>query len=112
MTDQQHTSNDLVTEGFGTYNAIAVSFEDDRNAYNALTLLKELDSQQRVGVREAVVVRGEDGQVIEQDRIESTFLPGTAGGAHRPADRDHRRAARSVDRRGQRALRRLAVRPL
>ena len=80
MTDQQHTSNDLVTEGFGTYNAIAVSFEDDRNAYNALTLLKELDSQQRVGVREAVVVRGEDGQVIEQDRIESTFLPGTAGG--------------------------------
>jgi hypothetical protein len=35
MTDQQHTSNDLVTEGFGTYNAIAVSFEDDRNAYNA-----------------------------------------------------------------------------
>jgi uncharacterized membrane protein len=81
MTDQQHTSNDLVTEGFGTYNAIAVSFEDDRNAYNALTLLKELDSQQRVGVREAVVVvRGEDGQVIEKDRIESTFLPGTAGG--------------------------------
>lgn len=80
MTDQQHTSNDLVTEGFGTYNAIAVSFEDDGNAYNALTLLKELDSQQRVGVREAVVVRGEDGQVIEQDRIESTLLPGTAGG--------------------------------
>jgi uncharacterized membrane protein len=33
-----------------------------------------------VGVREAVVVRGEDGQVIEKDRIESTFLPGTAGG--------------------------------
>jgi uncharacterized membrane protein len=80
MTDQQHTSNDLVTEGFGTYNAIAVSFEDDRNAYNAMALLKELDSQQRVGVREAVVVWGEDGQVIEKDRIESTFLPGTAGG--------------------------------
>jgi hypothetical protein len=27
-----------VTEGFGTYNAIAVAFEGDRNAYNALTV--------------------------------------------------------------------------
>jgi uncharacterized membrane protein len=65
----------------GSYNVIAVSFEDDRKAYDALTLLKELDSQQQVAVGEAVaVVRQEDGQVIEKDRIESKFLPGTTGG--------------------------------
>ncbi len=42
-------------------------------------LLKELDSQRRVGVEDAVVVvRDEHG--VEQDRIESTFLPATTGG--------------------------------
>jgi uncharacterized membrane protein len=80
VTDQQHTSNDLVTRGSHVQRDRRL-LRDDRNAYNALTLLKELDSQQRLEVREAVVVvRGEDGQVIEKDRIESTFLPGTAGG--------------------------------
>jgi nucleotide-binding universal stress UspA family protein/uncharacterized membrane protein len=80
MTDQ-HTSNTLVTEGSAGYSVIAVSFEDDSNAYNALTLLKELDSQQRVGVQEAaVVVRTDDGQVVEKDRIGSEFLAGTASG--------------------------------
>ena len=65
----------------GASSAIAVSFEDDRNAYNALTSLKELDSHKRVGVREAVVVvRGEDGHVVEMDSVESMFLPHTAGG--------------------------------
>ena len=60
---------------------IAVSFEDDSNAYNALTLLKELDSQQRVGVEEAaVVLRRDDGQVVEKDRISSSFAVGTASG--------------------------------
>ena len=34
----------------------AVLFEDERNAYNALTALEELDAQQRVRVQEAVVV--------------------------------------------------------
>jgi uncharacterized membrane protein len=81
MTDQQTPHNTLVTEGSGAYSVIAVSFEDDRNAYNALTLLKELDSQQRVGVQEAVVVeRANDGQVIEKDRVASMDLPATAGG--------------------------------
>jgi uncharacterized membrane protein len=66
MTDQ-HTPNTLVTEGAGRYSVIAIAFEDDSNAYNALTLLKELDTQQRVGVREAaVVVRRDDGQVVEK----------------------------------------------
>ena len=63
------------------HSVIAVSFDDDSSAYNALTLLKELDSQRRVGVEEAVVVvRGEDGHLVEKDRIESTFLPATTGG--------------------------------
>jgi uncharacterized membrane protein len=81
MTDEHSTGNELVTEGWDGSNAIAVSFDDDRNAYNALTVLKELDSQHRVGIEEAVVaVRGEDGQVVEKDRVESMFLPSTAGG--------------------------------
>jgi uncharacterized membrane protein len=80
MTDTTG-SNNAATEGWDGYNVIAVSFEDDRNAYKALTALKELDSQQRVGVREAVVVvRDEDGQLVEKDRVESTSLPATAGG--------------------------------
>jgi uncharacterized membrane protein len=81
MTDEHSTRNELVTEGWDGSNAIAVSFDDDRNAYAALTVLKELDSQHRVGIQEAVVaVRGEDGQVVEKDRVESMFLPSTAGG--------------------------------
>jgi hypothetical protein len=80
MTDTTG-SNTAATEGWDGHNVIAVSFEDDRNAYKALTSLKELDSQQRVGVREAVVVeRGEDGQIVEKDRVESTSLPATASG--------------------------------
>jgi len=64
-----------------SYNVIAVSFEEDRNAYSALTLLGELAAQSRVGVQEAaVVVRGEDGQVVEKDRIEPTAMPATLGG--------------------------------
>jgi uncharacterized membrane protein len=81
MTTGPFASNKQVSKRWDAYSMIAVSFEDDRDAYNALTLLKDLDSQQRVGVDEAVVVvRGEDGQVFEKDRTESTFLPGTAGG--------------------------------
>jgi uncharacterized membrane protein len=81
MTYRDFASNKQVSKPWGAYGVIAVSFEDDRDAYTALTLLKDLDSQRRVGVQEAVVVvRGEDGQVVEKDRIESTFLPGTAGG--------------------------------
>jgi uncharacterized membrane protein len=80
MTDQHLTPNTPVSTG-GYYSVIAVSFEDDRNPYKALTVLKELDSQQRVTVQEAaVVVRGENGQVVEKDRIATADLPGTASG--------------------------------
>jgi uncharacterized membrane protein len=81
MTDTQSTSNAPVAERWDGHSVIAVSFEDDDNAYNGLTKLKELDSQHRVGVQEAVVVvRGKDGHFIEKDRVESESLPGTAGG--------------------------------
>ena len=81
MNEQHSHNTELVSEGWAAYNVIAVTFEDDRNAYQALTALKELDSQKRVGVEEGVVVvRNEDGQVVEKDRVESMFLPNTAGG--------------------------------
>jgi uncharacterized membrane protein len=75
------SGSNTVAEGWDGHNVIAVSFEADRNAYEALTSLKELDSQQRVGVGEAVVVeRDQDGRLVEKDRVESTSLPGTASG--------------------------------
>ena len=81
MTNQHPTSNEPTTSIVDGHNVIAVSFDDDREAYHALTLLKELDSQQRVGVQEAVVVvRGEDGQLVEKDGTESAELVGTASG--------------------------------
>ena len=71
----------MATEQWDGHSVIAVSFEDDSNAYTALTSLKELDSQHRVGLKEAVVaVRREDGQVEVKDRVASTDLPATAGG--------------------------------
>jgi uncharacterized membrane protein len=74
-------SNTATTSGWDGFNVIAVSFEDDSNAYKALTSLKELESQKRIRVQEAVVVvRGEDGQLIEKERVEPTALPGSASG--------------------------------
>ena len=81
MNNTTNTSSDMPAVGFDGRSVIAVTFEDDRSAYKALTVLKELDAQDRVGVREAVVVtRGEDGQVVTKDEVTSNFLPGTAGG--------------------------------
>ena len=81
MTDQHTTPNPEVTERLDDYSVIAVSFKDDHYAYNALTKLKELDSQGRVGLQEAVVVeRNEDGQLVRKDGIEGTFGISTAGG--------------------------------
>jgi uncharacterized membrane protein len=81
MTKKHIASNQQVTQAWSTYNVIAVSFDDDRNAETAMTLLKELDAQERVVIQQAVVVvRREDGQVVEADRTESTPMLGTASG--------------------------------
>lgn len=76
------TPNNTAADTWDGHSVIAVSFEDDGNAYKALTLIEELDSQRRVRVQEAVVVvRGEDGQVVAKDRVESSStMPATAGG--------------------------------
>jgi len=81
MTHEQSTSSKQVTNKWSTYNVIAVSFDDDRNADNAMTLLKELDAQERVVIEQAVVVmRRDDGRVVEANRTESTVMLGTASG--------------------------------
>jgi len=60
---------------------IAVSFGDDSKAYEALTRLKELDSQQQVSMPEAaVVVRREDGQLDTKDVVGADSFTGTATG--------------------------------
>jgi uncharacterized membrane protein len=51
-------------------NVIAVTFEDDSNAYEALTTLKELESQDQLAIRgAAVVARDETGHVVEKDDV-------------------------------------------
>jgi len=69
---------DPVTE---TSSVIAVSFEDDDNAYAALTKLKELGAQGQVELEEAaVVVRDADGKVVEKTQVGSEPIVGMAGG--------------------------------
>lgn len=71
----------VAIEEWGAYNVIAVSFEDDNNAYAAMSQLKELESQGRLRLDEAaVVVRGEDGELVEKDRVGSQFPAVTLGG--------------------------------
>ncbi len=81
ITDDQLTSNAPPPHGGTSHSVIAVSFDDDRSAYNALTLLQgtRLPTARRRG-EAVVVVRGEDGHLVEKDRIKSTFLPATTGG--------------------------------
>jgi uncharacterized membrane protein len=63
------------------YNVVAISFDDDQNAYPALTKLKELDAQGQLSVQEAMVVqRAADGTVAVEDRIGTMELAGTATG--------------------------------
>ena len=63
MTNPTNTTNTTTTAAadvFDGQSVIAVSFEDDRSAYKALSILKELEAQHRLRVQEAVVVaRGE-----------------------------------------------------
>lgn len=62
-------------------NVITVSFDVDANAYEAITQLKELDSQQQIGLAAAaVVVRHEDGTIEEKDEVSNSTWSGTAGG--------------------------------
>jgi uncharacterized membrane protein len=62
-------------------NVIVVSFSEDRNAFQAVTTLKELDSQGQINLEEAVVVtRDEDGQVSVKDDVDDPTYTGTLSG--------------------------------
>jgi uncharacterized membrane protein len=62
-------------------NVLAISFADDAHAYEALTMLKELDEQGQVELEgAAVVVRNEDGGIDVKDEVGDTGYEGTATG--------------------------------
>ena len=81
MTNTTSSEGRPETGAPSTYNVIAVAFEDDVNAYGALTKLKELDAQDQIGVQEGVVVeRAADGSMVAKDRVGSAEPVGTAAG--------------------------------
>jgi uncharacterized membrane protein len=62
-------------------NVLAVNFDEDSKAYEALTKLKELDQQGQLDLAAAaVVVRGEDGHLDTKDEVGDMRLEGTATG--------------------------------
>jgi uncharacterized membrane protein len=62
-------------------NVVAVTFSEDAKAYEAVSVLKELDNERQVELTEAaVVVRGADGRVDTKDEIGDDGLSGTATG--------------------------------
>ena len=102
---------------FSPDNVLVVSFgedpENDANAYQALTDLRQLDSQGQIKIAgAAVVARDLDGHVDIKSEVGERPLRRHRRRRHdRPARRDHRRAARHAARRHVRSARRIAVRP-
>jgi uncharacterized membrane protein len=70
-----------MTNTISQHNVICVSFAADNDAYAALTALKELAGQDRLGMEAAAVIeRGEDGAVVVKDSTGSFDYAGTASG--------------------------------
>jgi uncharacterized membrane protein len=66
---------------FSPENVIVVSFAEDDKAYDAVTALKQLDSQSQVGVvGVAVVERDATGRVEVKNQVEDETLVGTTSG--------------------------------
>src|SRR3954464_7203531 len=62
-------------------NVLAVNFDEDSNAYEALSVLREMDGQGQLALAgAAVVVREQDGSVVTKDQMDDTDLDGTATG--------------------------------
>jgi len=62
-------------------NVLAVNFDEDSNAYEALSVLREMDGQGQLELAgAAVVVREDDGSVVTKDQMDDTDLEGTATG--------------------------------
>jgi uncharacterized membrane protein len=81
MTNTSQNNNNGADTSTSAYNVICVSFDPDSNAYAALTALKELESQNRLGVDAAgVIVRGDDGEIVVKDRAGSYDFAGAASG--------------------------------
>jgi uncharacterized membrane protein len=75
------TQRNGATNTTSTYNVIAVSFDPDNNAYEALTTLKELNGQGRLEIEAAVVVvRDDHGQIVVKDRVGPVEYAGAASG--------------------------------
>ncbi len=71
----------MVDELDGQPNVVVVSFQEDSNAYKALTTLKQFDSQHQIDLdAAAVVVRDEDGHVEVKDEVGDLGMEGTATG--------------------------------
>jgi uncharacterized membrane protein len=71
----------MADNGFTPENVVVVGFSDDSTAFEALTTLKELDSQGQLRLVEgAVVTRGDDGYVDVKDQVGDETLIGTASG--------------------------------
>jgi uncharacterized membrane protein len=71
----------MTDDAFTPGNVIVVGFADDSTAYQALTTLKQLDSQGQIKVVDAAVVtRGEDGRVQVKDEVGDDSYVGTASG--------------------------------
>ena len=71
-----------MSDGVYTFeNVISVSFGEDANAYEALARLKELDSKGEISVRDAaVVLREDDGKIVEKDDYGHDSTVGTTTG--------------------------------
>jgi len=68
-------------DAFSDRNVIVVSFAEDDRAFDALTKLKELESQGQVAIDGVTVVtRGEDGQIHVKDEVDDDSMIGTASG--------------------------------
>jgi uncharacterized membrane protein len=62
-------------------NVLAVNFDGDSNAYEALSVLKEMDDQGQIGLADAAVVaREENGSIVTKDEVDDAELEGTATG--------------------------------
>ena len=71
----------MAEQAFSPNNVVIVSFEEDANAYEAMTNLKALDSEHQVDLRAAaVIVRHQDGQLEIKDEIAADGVSGTATG--------------------------------
>lgn len=70
-----------MADGYNQRNVIAVTFNEEASAYEALSRLKDLDSRGDIDVHgAAVVARQQDGTIAEKDEFGEDNYEGTAGG--------------------------------